>query len=91
VKHGFFCGTRPWSTGGGRSELSHYALDDRHAGGAKSGARGAVRFSRVVPALLVSTRYTALLREEVGRTVWDPAEIHALCDALVASEGRLGP
>ncbi len=40
-------------------------------------------------------RYTALLREEVGRTVVDPTEIdeeiHALCDALVASEGRLGP
>ena len=40
-------------------------------------------------------RYTALLREEVGRTVSDPAEIdeeiHALCDGLVASEGRLGP
>ena len=40
-------------------------------------------------------RYTALLREEVGRTASDPAEIdeeiHALCDALVASEGRLGP
>jgi RNA polymerase sigma factor (sigma-70 family) len=40
-------------------------------------------------------QYTALLRDEVGRTVSDPAEIdeeiHALCDALVASEGRLGP
>jgi RNA polymerase sigma factor (sigma-70 family) len=40
-------------------------------------------------------RYTALLREVVGRTVSDPSEIdgeiHALCDALVASEGRLGP
>jgi RNA polymerase sigma-70 factor (ECF subfamily) len=40
-------------------------------------------------------RYTALLREEVGRTVSDPAEIdeeiHALCEALIASEGRLGP
>ena len=39
-------------------------------------------------------QYTALLREEVGRTVGDPAEIdeeiHALCEALVASEGRLG-
>ena len=37
----------------------------------------------------------ALLREAAGRTVSDPAEIdeeiHALCDALVASEGRLGP
>src|SRR6202035_4894249 len=35
-----------------------------------------------------------LLREEVGRTVCDPAEIdeeiHALCEALVASEGWLG-
>jgi RNA polymerase sigma factor (sigma-70 family) len=40
-------------------------------------------------------RYTALLREEVGRTVSDPSEIdeeiHALCEALIASEGRLGP
>jgi RNA polymerase sigma factor (sigma-70 family) len=39
-------------------------------------------------------QYTALLREKVGRTVCDPAEIdeeiHALCEALVASEGRLG-
>ena len=40
-------------------------------------------------------RYTALLPEEIGRAVSDPAEIdeeiHAFCDALVASEGRLGP
>jgi len=40
-------------------------------------------------------RYTVLLREEVSRTVSDPAEIdgeiHALCEALIASEGRLGP
>jgi RNA polymerase sigma factor (sigma-70 family) len=40
-------------------------------------------------------RYTALLREEVTRTVSDPAEvdeeIHALCEALIASEGRLAP
>jgi hypothetical protein len=39
-------------------------------------------------------RYTALLRDEVGRTVSDPAEIdeeiHALCEALIATEGRLG-
>jgi RNA polymerase sigma factor (sigma-70 family) len=38
-------------------------------------------------------RYTALLRAEVARTVSDPGEIdeeiHALCDALIASEGRL--
>jgi RNA polymerase sigma factor (sigma-70 family) len=40
-------------------------------------------------------RYTALLREEVGRTVSELAEIdeeiHALCDALITSEGRLSP
>ena len=40
-------------------------------------------------------QYTGLLREEVGRTVSDPGEIddeiHALCGALVASEGRLSP
>ena len=40
-------------------------------------------------------QYTRLLREEVGRTVSDPGEvdgeIHALCDALIATEGRLGP
>jgi RNA polymerase sigma factor (sigma-70 family) len=38
-------------------------------------------------------RYTALLREEVGRTVSDRTEtdeeIHALCEALIASKGRL--
>ena len=40
-------------------------------------------------------RYTILLREEVARTVSDPAdidgEIHALCDALIAAEGRMEP
>jgi len=40
-------------------------------------------------------RYTALLREEVGRTVSDATEIdeeiHSLCEALIAAEGRLGP
>jgi RNA polymerase sigma factor (sigma-70 family) len=40
-------------------------------------------------------RYRAILREEVGRTVSDPAnideEIGALCEALRASGGRLGP
>ena len=40
-------------------------------------------------------RYTALLRQEVGRTVSDPAEIdeeiHALCEALIVTRGRLGP
>jgi hypothetical protein len=38
-------------------------------------------------------RYTTLLRAEVARTVSDPEEIdkelHALCDVLIAAEGRL--
>jgi RNA polymerase sigma factor (sigma-70 family) len=38
-------------------------------------------------------QYAAFLRQEIGRTVSDPAEIdeeiRALCDALVAAEGRL--
>ena len=40
-------------------------------------------------------RYSELLREEVARTVTDPQavddEIHSLCEALISSEGRLGP
>jgi hypothetical protein len=40
-------------------------------------------------------RFSALLREEVARTLSDAAEIdeeiHSLCEALIASEGRLGP
>jgi DNA-directed RNA polymerase specialized sigma24 family protein len=40
-------------------------------------------------------RYTALLREEVAHTILDPAdideELRVLCDALIASEGRLDP
>ena len=40
-------------------------------------------------------RYIEVVREEVARTVADPAEInnelHALCDALLAAEGRMMP
>jgi hypothetical protein len=40
-------------------------------------------------------QFSTLLREEVARTVPDPAEvdeeIHSLCEALIVSEGRLGP
>jgi hypothetical protein len=38
-------------------------------------------------------QYTVILREEIGRTVADRAdidqEIHPLCDALIVAEGRL--
>ena len=40
-------------------------------------------------------RYLAVVREEVARTVSDPAEIEdeirSLCDALIAAEGQLKP
>jgi DNA-directed RNA polymerase specialized sigma24 family protein len=40
-------------------------------------------------------RYAELLRAAVAQTVQDPAdidsEIHALCEALIAAEGQLGP
>ncbi|HEU4679260.1 MAG TPA: sigma-70 family RNA polymerase sigma factor [Terrimicrobiaceae bacterium] len=40
-------------------------------------------------------RYSALVREEIGRTISDPqdvdAEIHELCQALVAAEGWVMP
>jgi hypothetical protein len=40
-------------------------------------------------------QYLAVVREEVARTVSNPAEIEeeirALCDALIAAEGRLMP
>ena len=40
-------------------------------------------------------RYAEVLREAVAKTVTDPSEIddeiRALCDALIAAEGRLGP
>ena len=40
-------------------------------------------------------QYAALLRDEIERTVSDPgdidAEIHELCDALVAPEGWIVP
>ena len=41
------------------------------------------------------SRYIEIVREEVARTVSDPAEInnelHALCDAIIAAEGRMMP
>jgi hypothetical protein len=40
-------------------------------------------------------QYLAAVREEVARTVSNPAEIEgeirALCDALIAAEGRVMP
>jgi hypothetical protein len=40
-------------------------------------------------------RYRSILREEIARTMSDPAEIedevHVLCEAVVASGGRLAP
>ena len=49
------CGTRSWCAGGGRGTLSYHALDDRREGGVRPNAMEAVRFGRVVPALLACT------------------------------------
>ena len=41
----------------------------------------------------IRKRYSSILRREIGRTVSEPAEIdgeiHALCDAIIAAEGRI--
>lgn len=70
-------------------------------------SKAALSYEQVAAALLVSVgsvktlihrlrkQYAALLREEVSRTVSEPGEvdeeIHSLCEALIAAEGRLGP
>ena len=71
------------------------------------GSKVSLSYEQVANALRVSVgsvktlihrlrkRYTCLLREEVGRTVNDPEEIdqeiHALCEAIIETEGRWGP
>jgi RNA polymerase sigma factor (sigma-70 family) len=70
-------------------------------------SKAALSYEHVAAALEVSVgsvkalihrlrkQYAALLREEVSRTVCEPGEvdeeIHSLCEALIAAEGRLGP
>jgi len=70
-------------------------------------SKAALSYEQVADALQVSVgsvktlihrlrkQYAALLREEVSRTVCEPGEvdeeIHSLCEALIAAEGRLGP
>ena len=69
--------------------------------------KGALSYEQAASALQVSVgsvktlihrlrkEYTSLLREEVARTVCQPEEvdeeIHFLCEALIAAEGRLDP
>ena len=69
-------------------------------------SKAALSYEQVANALQVSAgsvkklifrlrkQYASLLREEVARTVSDPSEIdeeiHSLCEALLATEGRLG-
>jgi RNA polymerase sigma-70 factor (ECF subfamily) len=70
-------------------------------------SQAAICYERVADVLQVSVgsiktlihrlrkQYASLLRDEVARTVCDPREvdeeIHSLCEALIAAEGRLGP
>jgi hypothetical protein len=51
-------------------KLSHHALDDRHEGGAKSGAREPASFSRIVPAVLESTLHVRLAPRTVAPGGW---------------------
>ena len=69
--------------------------------------QGALSYEQAASALQVSVgsvktliyrlrkQYASLLREEVARTVCEPREIdeeiHCLCEALIAAEGRLDP
>jgi hypothetical protein len=43
----------------------------------------------------VAEHYTGFFREEIGRTISDSgdvdAELHELCEALIAAEGRIMP
>ena len=63
------------------------------------GVSGILFLNRVLASIVdmspILRESAALLREAAGGTVPDPAEIdgeiHALCDALVGSEGRLRP
>ena len=66
--------------------LSYHALDDRHEGGVKPNAMEAVGFSRVVPALLVSTLHLP----SAPRHSPSEIKIHAFCEAQIATGGRLG-
>jgi RNA polymerase sigma factor (sigma-70 family) len=70
-------------------------------------SKAALSYEQVANALQVSVgsvktlihrlrkQYASLLREEVARTVCDSGEvdeeIHSLCEALIAAQGRLGP
>ncbi len=62
----------------GAARFSYPALDDRHEGGVKPSAMEAVRFGRVVPALLVSTLQFA--RRRGHSPVEINEEIHAFCE-----------
>ena len=69
--------------------------------------KGAISYEQAASVLQVSVgsvktlihrlrkQYASLLREEVARTVCEPREvdeeIHCLCEALIAAEGRLDP
>jgi hypothetical protein len=72
-------------------------------GGEQGGGRGPLSYEQAARALGVPAvtslihrlrqRHSRLLREEVARTLLDPAEVdtelHKLCEALVQAEGRV--
>ena len=91
--------TRPWSGGAGRCELSHdrgtivvKAVQSKTPGGQPALAE----LCRLYwSPLCMFAWLRAVLREDVGRNVSHQAdtdeEIHARCEALIASEERSDP
>jgi DNA-directed RNA polymerase specialized sigma24 family protein len=69
--------------------------EDRYQREPADGALTAEQLFDARWAILLLGRAKTLLAQEIARTVSDPgevdAEIHALCEALIASEGRLDP
>lgn len=86
-KEGIFQELLPFLDLGGTSAGAGYELAAKKLNMTVGGAKTLVhRFRK---------RYAEVLREAVAKTVTDPSEIdgeiRALCDALIAAEGRLGP
>jgi hypothetical protein len=75
---------------GRSSESAETKSEDSYEGAAKALGVGVGTVKTFIYRL--RKRYLAVVREEVARTVSDPAEIQAeiraLCDALIAAEGR---
>jgi hypothetical protein len=89
------CDHGPPAQGGASFHTTRWTIVMRAAQSQVQGGQSALAWAVKKLIHPFRKRHTALLREEVGRSVSEPAEIdeeiHALCEALVAYGGRLGP